>query len=399
LTFKKSIVFTFLSKVSVSALGLIMVVLISRNLGADGRGHLSLFVSSIALVQLFSEFGSSSVIINLSYKINQRKLWLSSLIWISGICFLSFGVLQSMRHLPYYYNLIPFAAFLFSAINLNQMLLMGNQEVKKRNASLLIQPLSLLILFIGFYFYAKFGIISYPLALFIALLISFSVSLILVRKYLIKKEKRFAFEPLVLKQGLLVQGSQAVQFFNYRLNFFLVAFLINDAALGLYSNAIVICESVWILGHSIGQIQHMKILNTTDEKEQLTLTTRLVYVNIVGTAAICLVLALIPNSFWVFLFSKDFAQMGSLFVYLFPGVMAFSISNIYNHYFHAKSEFKRIFKYNSFGLILGLTSAIVLMPLYGIEGACLSWSFGLIISMVFYLSGFKKISLNIFEKN
>ncbi len=398
MTFKKSIFFTFVSKVSVSVLGLIMVVLISRNLGAEGRGHLSLFVSSIALVQLFADFGSSSAIINLSYKINQRKLWLSSLIWISGICFLSFGVLQSLRHVPYYI-VIPFAAFLFSAINLNQMLLMGNQEVKKRNVSLLIQPASLLILFIGFYFYAEYGVMSYPIALFIALLISFSVSLILVWKFLIKNEGRFTFEPLVLKQGLLVQGAQAVQFFNYRLNFFLIAFFINDAALGLYSNAIVICESIWILGHSIGQIQHVKILNTTDEREQLILTTRLVYVNVLGTGAICVVLAFIPNSFWVLLFSKDFAQMSDLFKYLFPGVMAFSISNIYNHYFHAKSEFKRIFKYNSFGLILGLTSALVLMPLYGIQGACMSWSFGLIISMVFYLLGFKKISLNIFEKN
>ncbi len=398
MAFKKSIVFTFLSKVSVSALGLIMVVLISRNLGADGRGHLSLFVSSIALVQLFADFGSSSVIINLSYKINQRKLWLSSLIWIAGICFLSFGVLQSLRHVAYYL-LIPFAAFLFSAINLNQMLLMGNQELKKRNVSLLIQPVSLLILFIGFYFYAKFGVISYPLALFIALLISFMVTLILVWKYLIKKEKRFAFEPLVLKQGILVQGAQAVQFFNYRLNFFLVAYLINDAALGLYSNAIVICESVWILGHSIGQIQHMKILNTTDEQEHVKLTTKLVYINLLGTLAICLVLFIIPSSFWVLIFSKDFYQMGNLFMYLIPGVLAFSVSNIYNHYFHAKSDFKRIFKYNLFGLLAGVVMAPILILKFGILGACMAWSIGLIVSMVFYLLGFKKIISNIFEKN
>lgn len=398
MTFKKSIFFTFVSKVSVSVLGLLMVVLISRNLGAEGRGHLSLFVSSIALVQLFADFGNSSAIINLSYKINQRKLWLSSLIWISGICLLSFGVILFLRHLPYYF-LIPFAAFLFSAINLNQMLLMGNQEVKKRNLSLLIQPISLLILFMGLFFYGDFGINSYPIALTFALIISFTISLFLVKKYLQNNGERFAFEPLVLKQGLLVQGAQAVQFFNYRLNFFLIAFLINDAALGLYSNAIVICESIWILGHSIGQIQHVKILNTISEKEQVTLTTRLVYVNILGTGAICVVLAFIPNSFWVLLFSKDFAQMSDLFIYLFPGVMAFSISNIYNHYFHAKSDFKRIFKYNLIGLLLGVVSALVLMPLYGIYGACMSWSLGLIISMVFYLLGFKKIISNIFEKN
>jgi O-antigen/teichoic acid export membrane protein len=375
-----------------------MVVLISRNLGAEGRGHLSLFVSSIALVQLFADFGNSSAIINLSYKINQRKLWLSSLIWIARISLLSFIVLLFLPQVPYYY-LIPFAAFLFSAINLNQMLLMGNQEVKKRNFSLFIQPFFLLILFIGLYFYGNFGLNSYPLAMLIALVVSFAVSFVLLKKYIRNIGEPFVFEPLILKQGIWVQGAQAIQFFNYRLNFFLIAFLINDAALGLYSNAIVICESIWILGHSIGQIQHMKILNTKDLREQVKFTTRLVYINIFGTLAICSILAMIPNCFWIMLFSSDFSQMSELFMYLFPGVLAFSVSNIYNHYFHAKSDFKRIFKYNLMGLLGGLLMALVLIPQYGVIGACLSWSFGLVVSMVFYLFGFKKIISNIFEKN
>lgn len=398
MTFKKSIVFTFASKVSVSALGLIMVVLISRNLGAVGRGQLSLFVSSIALVQLIADFGNSTAIINLSYKINQRKLWLSSLIWIAGICLLSFVVLYFLRHLPYYY-LIPFAAFFFSAINLNQMLLMGNQEIGKRNLSLLVQPFVLLILFGVFFYNSNLAIDSYPIALSLALFISFVVSFLFIRKYIKNTREPFVFEPSILKQGILVQGAQAIQFFNYRLNFFLIAFLINDAALGLYSNAIVICESVWILGHSIGQIQHMKILNTPDLKEQVKLTTRLVYVNFLGTLGICLVLVFIPNSFWGLLFSNDFSQIGDLFIYLFPGVLAFSISNIYNHYFHAKSDFKRILNYNLMGLLGGVLMAIILMPNYGVIGACLAWSLGLIISMVFYLLGYKKIISNIFEKN
>ena len=398
MTFKKNIAFTFLSKVSVAFLGLLMVVLISRNLGAEGRGHLSLFVSSIALVQLVADFGNSSAIINLSYTVNQRKLWLSSLIWIAGICLISYLFLFFFKHLTYAY-LVPPTAFLYSAINLNQMLLMGNQKIVKRNFSLLVLPVILLLVFLILFTQTNLAIAAYPLALFSGLLISFLISLAMIRRFIKKTEQRFQFEPLVLKHGLWVQGAHAIQFFNYRLNFFLVAYFISDASLGLYSNAIVICESIWILGHSIGQMQHMQILNTSSLNEQIQLSKKMVYISLGASSIVCVLFLLIPNAFWVFLFSEDFAQMSLLFKFLIPGVLAFSVSNIYNHYFHAKSEFKQIFNYNLFGLLSGLVSALYLIPKLGIVGACLSWSIGLIVSMFFYARAFKKIIPNIFEKN
>jgi O-antigen/teichoic acid export membrane protein len=381
LTFRRGILSTFIAKVAVAILGLVMVILVSRNLGADGRGQIGLFMSSVALLQLFNDFGNSTAIINLSYQLPNRKLWASSIAWILLICFLSYPVLLFFDNLPFVY-LIPPAAFLYSAINLNQMLLMGNRRVMQRNISLIVMPALIIPGFLILFHFGNLDISSYPTALFIALITSLLISRIMLGKVLGSPTRKFVFEKAILKQGFWVQSAHTLQFLNYRLNFFLVAFIIGDAALGIYNNAIILCESIWILGHSIGQMQHLKILNSADPLEHIKLSKKLIGVNFLGSLVLCICLYLVPNGVWTYLFSSDFESMRSLFIYLIPGVLCFSVTNIINHYLHAKNQFKKILACNGIGLLVGLSTALLLIPEYGLEGASISWSAGLATSMI-----------------
>jgi O-antigen/teichoic acid export membrane protein len=80
--------------------------------------------------------------------------------------------------------------------------------------------------------------------------------------------------------------------------------------------------------------------------------------------------------------------MSQLFPFLALGILSFSISNIINHYFHAKNEFKIILISNLLGFVLGGVSAFVLIPQYEIFGAAWSWSIGLLGGMLVYLWSF-----------
>lgn len=386
--FAKGILSNLFSKTAVAVIGLLTVIFVSRHLGAEGRGAIGLFMSVVALIQLVCDFGNSSAIINLSYKHNNKNLWLSSLIWMSIVCILSFPVLFFFRHLPFVW-LVPPAAFIYSLINLNHLILMGNQKVHLRNTSLLVMPLLLMLGFVSLTLWKGGNTTHYVIALFIALIISAFVSYKMVRPFLNQKEP-YSFEKAILKQGFWAQSAQAVQFFNYRLNFFLLAYYIADTALsnfaiGIYNNAIILSESVWILGHSIAQMQHMKILNTESREENFKLNNRLINLNYFGTFVLMLALILIPESFWGLLFSGDFVYIRQLFYVTAIGVLAFGISNIINHALHAASRFKEILFCNLIGLAAGAYTAVQFMPNYQVLGASFAWSIGLFVSMLSYL--------------
>ncbi len=384
LSIGKGVVSIFVTKVLVALLGLATVILTSQWLGAEGRGVVSLFVTSVAFLQLFCDYGCSSVIINLSYHRNQYRLWQSALVWVMMICTLSYVFVLFFKEIPYV-MLVPVGAFLLSAVNVHNHLLMGNRQVNKRNIILVVQPLLLLGLFAGLYFWGNKDVSAYPMAFIAGSLISSVLSYGSIAKMLKASKKAFQFEEEILRQGFWVQSGHAIQFLNYRINFFLIVFLIDDAALGIYNNAIVLAEALWILGHSMGQMLHMKILNTKDVVEQRRLTMKLLFYNLGGTVLMLVVLLLIPAEFWAYLFSKDFGQIKELLLWLAPGVVFFSISNIINHYFHAKNQFKWIVWCNICGLVAGTIACYLLIGEYGITGACMAWSAALGVAMLAYL--------------
>lgn len=394
----KGILSNFVSKVLVALLGLLTVVLVSRYLGPEGRGEIGLFMSTVALVQLFCDFGNSSAIINLSYRHAQKVLWKSSLIWVVGVCAISLPVLLLFSHLPFRF-LIPPAAFLYSMVNLHHLLLMGNREVHKRNSSLLVVPV---VLMLGFFLLSQvigFQTYNYIIALFAALLISGYVSYGMVKPQLKEGEDTFVFETEILKKGFWAQSAQAVQFLNYRLNFFLVAYFVGEAALGIYNNAVIVCEAVWIIGHSMAQMQHMKILNTVGESNHYKITYRFMGLNFLATAAaILLLIELGRLDLWVLIFGQDFKEMQLLIFMLSPGVLAFSISNILNHSLHASDRFKTILICNVSGLIAGSMVAICLIPFADTLGAAISWSAGLTVAMLAYLVMYFKINRGHYPK-
>lgn len=383
------------SKVIVSLAGLGTVILVSRSLGAEGRGVISLFLSSVAMVQLFCDFGNSTAIINLCYTHNVRNLYLSSLLWTLFICLIAFPVLYLIGAQSFIIFIAP-AAFLYTFINLNQHVLMGHRQVSKRNMSLVLTPVLLLLFYSIFYSSVSISTSHYLIALFCALILSALWAYNLGRKYIFKSEY-FKFDKDILTNGIWVQGAQAIQFLNYRLYFFFIAWKLGNAELGVFNNAVILCESIWILGHSIGQIQHMTILNEVDKRKNWNQTAKLIGISFGGSLLLFIILNLIPIGFWTTLFSDEFSSMKSLFIYLAPGVLMFSVSNIIAHYLHAMHRFRAILYCNLGGLIAGVAASIPLILSKGLQGAAIAWSTGLGISMLFYVFVYFRISANEFK--
>jgi len=389
----KPIASTFLSKIAVAVLGLALVVFVSRTFGSIGRGQISLLLSSVALLQMIMEFGSNSSVINLSYTHQPKMLLKSACLFILAVGVLALPII-GFFDLPFKWTIAPLA-ILFALVNLLQMLLMGQQQLSYRNWSLLVSPVLILIgLLISVYAFGP-QLSLYPICLLASLMISAVLAFRWLNRSAFKyTSEPFLFQRIILKQGAWVQGAQFIQFLNYRINFFLIALWLNNADLGVYNNVIVLCEAVWILGHSIGQIQHMKIRNSLSAIEDIQMTKRFIGLNLIGSLAMALTLCLLPSGFWTSLFSQDFLEIAKLLPHCVLGIMVFSVSNIINHYLHAKDQFTAIFWINVLGLCFGVVAAIFAIPHYGLIGACWSWGIGLTASMLGYLVYFLRHTKN-----
>jgi O-antigen/teichoic acid export membrane protein len=309
---KKGVVSIFVTKVLVGFLGLLLVLLTSRYFGAEGRGDISLFLTSITLLQIIMEFGSNSSIINLSYQYHPSQLFKSSFLWICSVGILSYAIIWTLPHFKFLY-VVPIFAFFNSIYNLNSMLLMGQQKVNHRNFLNVLYPALMVLYFYMLHEFSDFGLNIYPMAFAFAMISILVLSFWILNKFITFKDHQFVFLKLTIKQGFWVQLAHIIQFLNYRLNFFLIAILIGQSALGIYNNAIVLVEAIWILGHSFGQMLHMKILNSNSESEIKKTLFKMLKLNFFGSVVLLLILVAIPNQFWVFLFDKDFSGLNQLF--------------------------------------------------------------------------------------
>ncbi len=389
----KATLLNFLSKVSVSGLGFITVIITSKLFGAEGRGEISLFLTNVALIQLFCDFGNSSANINLSYKYDNLNIWKTSAIWIIFVCLISIIPLYYLDVNMYVF--VSLSAFLLSINNNNLLILMGNRQVNKRNLSLLAVAISLLIS-VSIMYNLKYTIDKYYIFYIFTILLGIGFSTSWVRQYL-KNNEKFKFNKEVLKKGFLAQAGHFVQFLNYRLFFYFIVFYLGKFELGVFNNLIVLAESLWIIGHSIGQILHLKILNTENSQLKIKLTNQSIVYSFIGTSLLFILLNTIPMNWWLFIFNKDFSEISILLPYLGLGVILFSISNIINHYLHAMNEFKKIIWINLVGLLAGVVTCLLLIEEMKLVGVCISWSIAFacsfILSVFFYSKKIKQAEI------
>jgi O-antigen/teichoic acid export membrane protein len=160
--------------------------------------------------------------------------------------------------------------------------------------------------------------------------------------------------------------------------------------LGLYANTIVLAESIWMIGGSLGQIAHMKLVNSEDKKAETGLVLKYLRTSVLLSSMAVVVLCLIPDTFWVWLLRKEFEGLRWLFIAFAPAVIAQSWSVLISHYYHACNRFKMLLTANTIGLLTGTAGLLVLGNFYGLKGAAFGSSLGFVACFIFIAASFCK---------
>src|SRR4030043_472328 len=80
--------------------------------------------------------------------------------------------------------------------------------------------------------------------------------------------------------GLYNQIAVFAQLLSFRLSYYILNSCFGKEEVGIYSNAVSIAESIWLIGRSIATVQHSRIVNSRDKKFSLALTSRLNRINL-----------------------------------------------------------------------------------------------------------------------
>jgi len=369
---KNAVMGTLGARITAAVAGFGTVVLCSHVLGAEGRGMLSVLLAYVQLIIIGSEFVGGSTLVNLTPQYGIRRLLPTAYGWLFLVCcgtwlwFLQRGQSEFLAALP--------MAVPLGLLTIHYSLLQGVGNMRKRNqAQLLYELLKLAGVAISFWFFTKYGALNLVVMSFtIAAALAWLFTIPALRSANTKSSVTILPPADMFTSGWWSQLGHLVQFFNYRASIFIIDYFLGSNSTGLYSNALIIADAVWIFGNSLGSVAHMRMVLRPDAAYARNLLRRYHSLSAFGTLLAVLVLFLLPNSVYVTVFGHDFRSFRSVLLPLLPVILFLSLSTIPSHLLHAKNDFKALLLANFAGCAVQIGLAYFLVPAYGLTGAALS---------------------------
>ncbi len=406
----KKIANTFLTKILTAFINLAVAVLISQWMGAGGKGVQGLFLATLAMTTtLTGLFG----VISLSYLVPRKpslNYYMIANSWAfiaSGFSYLFLKVTGLINH--DHILLLSFTTLFSALATINLSIYLIREKISTYNWALFSQPFLLILFIILFYnFQEEFSIYHYIYSLLGSYIFLFFLSIKGATLYF-KEMESVTIQSLgsdakeMFRYGFYNQMATLIQMLSFRGSYYILEKFSSIQDVGVYSNAVSIVESIWIINRSLSLVFYSRIINSTSKEYNKEIFQKFSIMAFWLQGLAIFVLLLIPSGFFVFLFGDDFAKLKSIIVILVPGTVFFGQSLITGHYFSGTGKHYINLISNSVGMVLILSFSYLLIPSHSIIGAVIASNIGyicLFLVQFYYIHQIHKISLldQIFDK-
>jgi O-antigen/teichoic acid export membrane protein len=385
----KNISLTFASKVLIGVLNLLVVILLSRYLGAAGKGQATLVLTSVTMFLIACNVVGGATLVYLVPRYNTNTLLLISYLWTIVSCTAVYIIVHYLSILPIQFEKHVFVlAMIDSFFSINSTILLGREKIKLANILAFTKAVSVAIILVLFLtVFKENSVNAYISTLYFSFSISFLVSFIFVLNNRTTIESGKNFKELLLycfRLGGINQLGHILQFASLRLSYYLLSRFSGDGQLGVYSNGVSLAESVWLISNSISTVQYAKIANMADNEQSVKLTVRLTKMSLLICLAAVIVMALLPTAFYTSLFGPEFLNVKEVIYTLIPGVLFYNIALIVGHYFSGIGKYEVEVWGNFAGLLvtLGLSAIAILSGYSPIWAGLISSASYLMTSLV-----------------
>ncbi len=399
----KKIVGTAGTRILNALVNLAILFLITNHIGSKGLGAIGLILLDVGIIQLVIDLIAGSALIYYASRESTGKLLIPAYVWIAIVNVLFYFIFQLLKlYFPVVYStVIPEGAELtiigLAVINSLMLthynLLLGHEKIKTYNTIFTTQVLVVLLVFLIHIFYLDLKTFdAYVNSLYagysIAALFSFFAMLGISRSWTIRRWP--ATTRKVIQYGIVTQIANVLHIGNKRFSFYIIKRFAGLPPLGIYTAGVQLTEGLRLIGQSISIVQFATLSNTTDKKYAAQLTVKLMKFTVLLTFAAVLVLIILPESFYTWIFSKAFTGVKPVILILSPGVIALAANAIFSHYFSGLGNPKVNLWSNVVGFIFTVILAFSLIPLFGINGAAATASVSYLSTVIYQYIIFKK---------
>lgn len=366
---------TFVSRFLILILSFGLVIFSTQFWGSEGKGTISIVIANAAIVSFFSSIFSGSSTSYFASKFTTEQILLYSYFWsiITGISvplLFSFSEIQS----AYLFHLIGISIF-SALLSVNVNLFIGMRNIKMFNIYTVLQQLLHVIFLFGFIFVLNLKEVStYFTAQILCLIALFVISFFqIIRKCKISEVKLSSevFKNM-FDYGWKNQLSALIQFLNYRLSFYFLEHYEGISAVGIFSVGITFAEAIWTITRSIAVVLYSEVINSQSQAKSIEKTKHSLKLSFSLMLIFLLGIIVIPGSFYETILGSAFRDTKEIMLILSLGIFAIAVSDMVGYYFSGIKELKILNIKSIAGLVVTIFLSIILIPEFGIYGACIA---------------------------
>ncbi len=401
-SFAQRVLANFGAQVISAGLLLLNAAMVARVLGTEGKGLVALTAQLTTLLMMVVNLGVGSAYV---YYTGTRRFdahtlvgnalsltLLNTLIAGMGLMLLSLSGLlpRLLPALPGSLIILAWAALpLQLLISYFSGILQGQQRIKTLSALQVLQSAAMLlwgaVLLLGLHS----GVSGGALAVVLAWALNLALLMALLRREGVRFRPRWDRQALraTMNYGLRGYIGTLLQYFNYRLDTFLVNYFIGAAQVGLYSVAVTLAELLWYLPHAVGFVIMPKAASS-DARAMNAFTPRVLLVTLGLTLLGGLGLALVGPWLIRWIFSPAFSAAYPALLWLLPGVVLLGAGKVLTNEIAGRG----FPHYNAISsavtLLVTVALDLTLIPRSGIVGAAqastVAYSLGFGLALFFY---------------
>lgn len=339
----KNITGTFFTRLVVSVLNFVIIILTAKLMGAEVRGSISLCMLAIAIAGLVNEIVGGPAIVYLIPRYENKHIAKLSYLW-AVVVSISCSLILALLHFYeiQFLLMVSLCSLLLCTGSIHQFILLGHQKIKAFNYIALSQGIVMFLVFISFLLAEKNQIQSYFYSLLTAYAVSFILGLLLTR-FIWNIKESLNVKPnlkILFNNGILTQLASLTHLMSSRVSFYFSGHFFSLAFVGVLSTAVSITEAAMLFSTSVALITASTVSNETDKIKASETTLKLIKLSLLISFATLLVLSIFPEKMMSEIFGKDFKGIKIIILSLIPGALANSISQVISHYYSGLGRFK-----------------------------------------------------------
>ena len=399
-----NIISVFNTKILVLLLGLVGTVLISRGLGAEGRGLLAaLLIYPQLLVSIFEGGMRQATVLFLGKKLAPESdvlgaafvfTFISSFIgYISVLCLMFYFGPESNNILLFIIS--AFVLPISLAVSSLKGYFLGNQKIKRFNRLAWIEKS---IYAIGVVILYYFGTVDVTSVLLLTVLSSLINLILGVWFFLVMKPSIGFFKFSTFKSMFQIGVVYGVGLFlidaNYKIDILILSWLSNFDELGRYTLAVKLGELLWQLPGAIVIVLLSKGVNST-AKEMVPIVAKTIRITLFVTFFLAIGLCVFSYLFVISIFGTDFREVPLIVTTLIPGIMFMVIFKTINTFFAGQGKPQYSIYIMTFSVLVNVLFNVIFIPRYGALGAAVASNISYFVSSLLMMAIFcRKESLS-----